>query len=326
MNEQNFFAKREKDWRRLNELCAMADISPTQLRPSEIREMFRLYRRVSADLALARTKSLNTQFIGFLNDLTARCYSTLYRRRRTRWAEAFRRSILVAAQTVRRRAVFVALSLLLFVGSAGYADFCLTKFPDTRARFIPIQAEQNFESWKTGEFDAQSFTEGVAGTGFYLSNNPRVSIIAASISASTFGFGTAYLMFQNGAMIGSLIHELRPVNRIGYLFTRIVPHGIPEISGIIVSGAAGLYMGYALINPGRKRRGQALLEAGKDGVVLLITSVVLMFIAAPIEGFFSFNAAIPDGFKILFSIVSGTAWAAFWFGYGRHEDQIQVEL
>jgi uncharacterized membrane protein SpoIIM required for sporulation len=86
---------------------------------------------------------------------------------------------------------------------------------------------------------------------------------------------------------------------------------------LVISGAAGLLMGYSLINPGRRRRGDALRAAGKDALVLLITATLMMFMAAPIEGFFSFNPRVPVGAKIAFAIVSAIAWGLFWVFYGR---------
>jgi WD40 repeat protein len=55
MNEQAFLQKREGDWRRLTLLCDKADASPSKLTPTELREVVRLYRRASTDLALVRT-------------------------------------------------------------------------------------------------------------------------------------------------------------------------------------------------------------------------------------------------------------------------------
>jgi uncharacterized membrane protein SpoIIM required for sporulation len=76
-------------------------------------------------------------------------------------------------------------------------------------------------------------------------------------------------------------------------------------------------LGYALVNPGRRRRADALRLVGKDAIVLLATSVVLMFIAAPIEGFFSFQPFIPQWLKVVVAGVSACAWAGLWIFFGR---------
>jgi uncharacterized membrane protein SpoIIM required for sporulation len=267
-----------------------------------------------------RTKSNNQQLAEFLNDLVGRAYGILYREQRGSFTKAIGTAVAIAAQTVRRRAWFVFASALLFFGSAFYSFALMTTMPETRSYFLPEGQEEMFEGWKKGEFEERSTDENVFMTAFYASNNPRVSIMAGSVAASTFGVGTAYLLFSNGALLGTLAKELEPKGLIGHMIVSIAPHGVPELSGIIVSGAAGFVMAWALIAPGRKRRGQALLESGKDATVLLLTAFTLMFIAAPIEGFFSFNRDIPAEFKGLFAIVSAVAWGFFWVGYGKQRE------
>ena len=83
-------------------------------------------------------------------------------------------------------------------------------------------------------------------------------------------------------------------------------------------------MGWALINPGRRKRGEALRDAGKDAVTLLGTGVLLMFIAAPIEGFFSFNPTIPSSVKVAVIVVELVFWGLFWTGFGRDQEQLPV--
>lgn len=203
-----------------------------------------------------------------------------------------------------------------------FAFACLRFAPETRTALIPPQMELVFEQWKRGQLRSEEVgpAQSLAMTLFYSTNNPAVSIAGGAIAASTFGVLTAEIIFQNGAMLGALVHELAPEGRVGFFVVRVLPHGITELSGIILSGAAGFVMAWALINPGRKRRGEALTEAGKDAIVLLATSVAMMFIAAPIEGFISFNERIPEIAKIGFAAASAVFWGLFWVGYGRAGD------
>ena len=80
-------------------------------------------------------------------------------------------------------------------------------------------------------------------------------------------------------------------------------------------------MGWALINPGRKRRGEALKDAGRDAITLLCVGVVLMFIAAPIDGFFSFNPNVPSAAKVAVIVVEIIFWSFFWVGFGKSPEE-----
>lgn len=317
MHEEQFFSQREPDWKRLAALCDRADVSPVNLTPEMLHEFVRLYRRVSADLALVRTRSVNVELAEYLNALCGRAYGQLYRTPRGRVGEALARGIAEAARTVRRRSAFVWASLLIVLASTFFAAGLMRAVPDTRPHFIPEEMRPLVDSWRSGEFENRTASESIAMAGFYSSNNPRVSIIAGSLAAATFGLGTTWLLYANGTILGALGSEMADVGKLGHLLVSIAPHGVTEMSGMVISGAAGFCMGWALIAPGRKRRGLALQEAGRDAVVLLATSVVMMFMAAPIEAFFSFNPAVPAPLKALFAVASAIAWLLFWNGYAR---------
>lgn len=322
MNEEAFVKKREPDWQRLTALCDKADASPALLSATELHEFIRTYRRVSSDLARARTESSNIQLIEFLNDLCTRAYSQLYRTPAQPLRKSLASAVLIAAQTVRRCRWLVAASFGIFLFGAIFASSILSLRPDMRSHVIPPDYEATFDHWKSGEGVDRTAGESVLMTAFYATNNPRVSIVAGAAAASTFGIGTAYLLYTNGMILGALSHEMASVNKLGFLYASVLPHGVTEISGILMAGAGGLAMGWALINPGRRRRGEALLAAGKDSAVLLGIGVVQTLLAAPVEGFFSFNPQVPSAFKVAFAAATLVAWLAFWIGYGRDRDPI----
>lgn len=320
MNEQTFVERRCAEWTRLNQLCDKAGTGPHALAPEELREFVQIYRRVCSDLASARTKSANVSLIEYLNSTAGRAYAVLYRSPRKsfwRWLCEF---VVDAPRTVRRQIVFVTLSAVLFFGSGVLSATLIHTVPEARDVFVSAQMESNFKAWRDGLPSDRSSSEGVAMTGFYASNNPKTAIVAATIGAGTFGFGSILMLFQNGAIIGALANDMLGVGKLGFLLASLAPHGVPELSGIIVAGAAGLLFGWALIAPGRKSRGDSLRAVSKDGMTLIGTSVILMFLAAPIEGFFSFNSVIPIWLKVGVALIEVGAWTAFWVGFGRPKE------
>lgn len=324
MNEVAFVAAREPDWQRLTYLCDKADATPARLATPELHELVRLYRKVSTDLATVRTKSSNLQLIQFLNDLVGRAYGIIYRPIRGPFWKAVGIGLETAAQSARRLRWFVLTSTLIFVLGAFFSFLALQFAPETRHHFVGKGQEELMDAWKSGHFEERTLDENIAMTGMYSANNPRAAIATGGLAAGTFGVGTAYVLWTNGMLIGTLAYELSTVNKVGQL-VYIAPHGVTEISGFILAGAAGLHLGWALINPGRRRRGQAMKLAGKDAIVALTASVVMMFLAAPVEGFISFNPAVPLPFKILFAITVAIAWIFFWVGFGRKPGEFSAE-
>ncbi len=320
MNEKSFVNRRETDWQRLAFLCDQADSNLRKVREDDLNEFVRLYRRLSTDLAVARTRTTNLQLVDFLNDLTARAYGILYQAPRKPLFASIVDAVAVAAQTVRRNRWFLFASIGLFVTSIFFCFFVLKAYPDAKDLFIPKGTEQSFDMWKSGHFPGRSSSESAMMTGLYASHNPFVAILSGAIAASTFGVLTAMMIYTNGAMLGALLWYVQPAGNMDFVLSSILPHGVPEMSGILISGAAGFRMGWALINPGRYSRAQSMRAAGKDAITLLATSVVMMFIAAPIEGFFSFNPHVPGWVKLIVAGVSLAAWICFWTFFGRSKE------
>jgi len=317
MNEEAFLLKREEGWARLATLCNRADNSPSALTADELQEFIRLYRGVSRDLALVRTQSNNAPLIDYLNDLAGRAYGVLYRSPRRPVGQIIIGAVERAAQAFRRRFVFVFVSFSLFVGAAMLTPVILHQVPETEEFIVPSMMKDSFEGWKTGIHEERTSDESFMASSFYAFNNPKQAVLTGSVGAGTFGIGSVFLVVFNGAVIGALANELAPVGRLPFLFSNIAPHGVPELSGLFISGAAGLLFGWALIFPGRFSRGDSLREVGPDALTLLATSVVMMFIAAPIEGFFSFNPNIPDWTKAAVGAVEVVIWALFWSQFGK---------
>lgn len=316
MNEVAFVEKREADWKRLMFLCARADVSPSQMTAAELMEMFRLHRRASKDLSIVRTRSGNQELAEYLNTIVVRSYGIIYRPAPKPLRRAIPETLRMVADAGRRLRWFTLASAMLMVVGAVFSWTVLRTVPDAREYVIPPSDEQNFEVWKKGDFDPRTADESIAMTGFYTANNARVAIVTGSLAAGTFGIGTIYIMFATGSQLGALMSELETVGRLSAILT-VLPHGVTELSGIVLAGAAGLRMGWALLVPGRRRRGASLIAAGKDATICLGFSAVMMFMAAPVEGYFSFDPRIPLVYKLLFAGVVGAGWVLFWTGYGR---------
>jgi uncharacterized membrane protein SpoIIM required for sporulation len=319
MNEETFVASRESEWNRFRILCDKADFSPSDLSKAEFREFLQIYRRICRDLSYARTRSDNNALLDLLNDLAGSGYGVLYRTRRGNPIRLMLDGIAVAADTVRRRAIFIAISAFLFFGSAFAMYFVTGYVPETREPLIPAGLEDAFEGWKSGKFDERTADQSLMATSFYASNNPRASLTAAAAGVSTFGIFSIYSLVMNGSLLGVLAREVAPRGHLGFLLSGVYPHGVPELSGIVIAGAAGMLFGWAAFNPGRRSRAEALRLVAKDGMVLLGTSIVLMFIAAPIEGFFSFNPNVSMAAKIAVGTIEVIFWAIFWTQYGRNQ-------
>lgn len=325
-NEEQFLQQRIQGWTRLSMLCEKAARTFRDLSGAEIVEYVRLYRQASGDLAYMSSHSTNRDVVVYLNALVSRAYGQLYRSRVAKFGTVVQQGLWLAADTFRRRIWFFVLSAAIFFGAAFYAAGMMTIRPETKGYFISPEMEPLFDGWKEGKFDGRSADEGLMMTGFYASNNPRVGIITIGVAAGTVGIGSTILIWQNGVMLGSLGKEMNDVGQLGFLLSSVAPHGVSEIGGIFVAGAAGYVLAFGILAPGRRRWIDSLKYAGKDGFVLAVLALILIAAAAPIEGFFSFNPAVPQIAKTIFALIALTGWTAFFGLYGRNKTAADMGL
>ena len=316
MNEEAILRDRGQSWKRLQELTSKAGHRFKRLSDQELEEFVRLYRQTSADLAFLTTHSSNESVVQYLNAVVGQAYSQLYREPYRPWGQKILDALQTAAETVRRRRYALCIAIGIFFAGAFLTSGLLSYSDDFRQFYIP-ENDPNWEAWKSGTHDQRTGGEGIMMTGFYASNNPRVSIITNAVSVVSFGVFTTYLLWTNGVMLGALGHDTASTGNLDFLVLSIAPHGVTEMGGIFMAGAGGFVLAAALIMPGRRSRGDALRLAGKDAFVFLILSILMTLMAAPIEGFFSFDPRIPLWMKGFVAGLTLVGWVAFFAGFGR---------
>jgi uncharacterized membrane protein SpoIIM required for sporulation len=87
----------------------------------------------------------------------------------------------------------------------------------------------------------------------------------------------------------------------------VVTHSAFELTAIVLSGAAGLRLGHALLAPGRYTRLQSLVHAAQESAVIIYGVVAFLLIAAGIEAFWSSARWIPLPMKYS---VAALVWIA----------------
>lgn len=321
MNEEEFFRKREPDWRRLNDLLKYASGSLNALSRTETEELLALYRRCSTDLAIARTQDANLHVVEGLNDLVRRAYMVIYRRPSKKFTTVLYEALVSTTQSVRRQAIFVWISVALFVIFTLWTGFLTSTNPQVKQALIPPEMQSNAKGWLHGLPDRTS-DQSAMMTGFYASHNGLIAVFEPGLAAGTFGLFAFYSIFMNAAAMGALGALMAHAGRLHILIFSILPHGVPELSGFMISAAAGLAMGWALINPGRRSRSEALAAVGQDAIRMAAAAVILTWIAAPIEGWFSYSSRIPLAAKAAFGAVEIIAWTLFWVGFARDRDPV----
>jgi uncharacterized membrane protein SpoIIM required for sporulation len=115
-------------------------------------------------------------------------------------------------------------------------------------------------------------------------NNLLVSIGCFALGL-IFGVGSLFVLIQNGIMLGTFQYLFIREGIYMDSFFTIWMHGAIEISCIIIAGAAGLTLGSGLVFPKTLTRLQSLQLSARRGLLILLTVLPLIVLAAFIEGF-----------------------------------------
>jgi len=137
--------------------------------------------------------------------------------------------------------------------------------------------------------------------GYYIFNNIGIRVPVLRDGRAV-RLGSVWYLVYNGLVIGTVFGYLIAVGRGANLLTYTAGHSPWELTGITVSGTAGLRMGWALIETGGRTRLGSLRAAGPALYRLVAGAAAMLAVAASIEGFWS-ASPVPVAGKAAFGLL-----------------------
>lgn len=256
------------------------------------------YRQAARQLGAARAGQVPDEFLeATYTDL----HDVIHRPARRGWLVLW--SLLrdrVPASVYAMRMHLLGVTMLFVI--SGVAGFWLIySFPDLIAMFASpqlIATVERGELWTEGLLNV---TPSAVLSVSILMNNIVVALFAFC-SGIVFGLGTFYLIGLNGISLGAIFAFTGQHGLAGRLFDFVVAHGCVELSCICIAGAAGSYLGEALIRPGALTRSEAFRLAARDGVRVLAMVTLLLFICGFIEGYVSPDPEVPRWARVTIGV------------------------
>lgn len=279
-----------------------------------------LYRAACEHLALARARAYPAHQVERLEGLTQRAHQLIYRRNDYGAARLLKLFQIDFPQAVRAHRLYVLVAGLVFglplvlLGIATYADpgFILTMHDAQTVRSYEQMYGPGAASigrQRDAQTDWMMF-------GHYILNN--IGIAFQCFAGGIFvGVGSLFFLAYNGISAGSLAGYLSARGHGETFYSFVVTHGAFELTAIVLAGAAGLRLGYALLAPGRRSRRAALELAARESAVIVYGVVAMLLIAAGVEAFWSSARWVAPWVKYL---VGGICWALvilYLVGQGR---------
>ena len=173
------------------------------------------------------------------------------------------------------------LSFLLLFGAAGLGALWAVQDPAAAIGIVPKQfraATEPGHPWHD-----MTAGEQAAFTSEIFTNNIWVTLVAFAGGIAA-GIPTAGALVFNGLLVG-VIGALMTENGNGTGFVDLVTaHGVLELSCLVVAGAAGLRLGWALVEPGHEARRLSLQREARRAVLVAFGTAPWLVVAGIVEG------------------------------------------
>ena len=275
------------------------------------------YRRVCEHLALAKERAYPIHLTARLEALAQEAHQLIYRRQDYGLAHLGRLLRVELPRDVRAQGRYVLAALLLFALPLGLAYLLALQGPDFPLHLLDASRLREFETmYSDGRKSVGRLRE--AGDdwqmfGYYIFHNVGIGFQAfgAGVLAAV---GSAFVLVFNGLFLGAIGGHLNRVGLGHNFWPFVATHSAFELTGIVLSGAAGLRLGLGWLMPGRLARLEALRVAALAALPLVYTAFFLLVVAAGFEAFWSSAAWVAPAVKYS---VAAMCWLLVlaWLGW-----------
>lgn len=313
MDIDRFIARNAAAWDRLDELSKRAGRGVRHLTPAEVDDLVEGYQRASSHLSHARVAYGDPALTARLTRLVTQANGVIYssRSRTLRAVADFFAWRFPAAVWQSGRFVAVSAALLLLPALAvgtwlATSDAALEATGPEAAREAYLT--EDFEDYYSSEPATQFATEVTV-------NNIQVAVTAFATGV-LLCLPAIFLLVYNGAALGTAGGLFADAGELGKFFGLILPHGLLELTAVVIAGAAGLRLGWAVIAPGDRTRSAAVGDEARRSGVIALGLVLAFAVAGLIEGFVT-GRGVPTGLRVGIGVAAEAAFVTWIVVQGR---------
>ncbi len=205
------------------------------------------------------------------------------------------------------RLLGVAVALFLLAAVWGLTMAALR--PEIGFAFLGPEAIRGLEEGRLWTSSLVTSVPPAISSSGIATNNLTVALTAWSGGVLA-GLVPLYVVLLNGLMLGAILGVTLHYSMAGELLQFISAHGMLELTLILVSAAAGLSLGRALVAAGDRPRALAMREAGRDSLAVLLGCLPWFVVLALVEVFVSPSPEVPAGVKLILGLALEGAFLA----------------
>ncbi len=309
MDVDAFVLTHRGTWDRLERLVAKR----RSLTGAEVDELVDLYQRVSTHLSILRSASSDSVLIGRLSGLVARARSVVTGAHAPLsgtflrfWTVSFP---VVAYRTWRwwagTAAAFIAVAVIIAMWVAGSPEVqSAIGTPSDIDQLVNHDIASYYSDHPAGAFALQVWV-----------NNSWVSAQCIALSV-VLGLPIPIILFQNAANVGLIAGLMFQAGKGGILLGLLAPHGLLELTAVFLAAATGMRLGWSVISPGDRPRGQVLAEQGRAVVSVAVGLAAVLLISGLIEALVT-PSPLPTAVRVGIGVVAEAAFLSYIWYFGR---------
>jgi uncharacterized membrane protein SpoIIM required for sporulation len=304
-----FVAAHQAEWDRLDQLVARR----RRLSGGEVDELVTAYQRTATQLSVLRSAGYDPALVARLSTRLARARAAVTGAHTPAWRSVGRFAVVAfPAAAYRARWWWLAsaagsLLVALLIGAG------IARSPAVQASLLPRAAARKLVNQQFRDYYSQYAATSFAAQ--VWTNNVWVAA-ETLISGILLGIPTLLILFDNAANIGADGGLMVAHGRGVEFFALITPHGMLELSAVFLAAAAGLRLGWTIVDPGPRSRGQALAEEGRATVTIALGLIVVLLVSGAIEAFVT-PSPLATWARILIGAVAEAAFLSYVVVLGR---------
>ena len=317
MTETQFITQNEARWKQLEAFNqTLQRKGPRALSRIEIRAFAEVFRAAGYHLAYAKTHFPNGTSLPYLSHIVGVAHNYYYVRERSSLSGVKNYFFCRFPAACRQAWLYTVLSAAMFMAGMAFAYSYVAFDIDRFGQIFPWDFGGGTET--SGGLEGEVVWDYPLMSAIIMTNNIRVAVMALTFGI-TAGIGTVWILFYNGLIVGALAAFIAATGSHGDMlifWSLILPHGVPELLAIFLSGACGLMIGRAMLVPGSYTRREAIIKRAREAVELVPGIVVLLILAALIEGFFT-PLGVPPFFKLGFAFICFAGLSVYFTKAGQ---------
>ncbi|MEU4404626.1 stage II sporulation protein M [Streptosporangium sp. NPDC023963] len=309
MDIDAFVTAHRPAWDRLEDLVRRRG----SLDGAEVDELVDLYQRVATHLSLVRSASADPILVGRLSALVARARSAVTGAHTPAWRE-FVRFFTVSFPVVAYRARWwwLATSVAFLLVSTVVAVW-VGQNPDVQGAIATPKEITQLVEHDFADYYSENPATSFAGQVWV--NNAWVSM-QVIIMSIFLGLPIPYVLWENAFNVAVSAGLMASRGKLDIFFGLITPHGLLELTAVFLAAAVGMRLGWTVVDPGPRRRAEALAEQGRAVMSVALGLVVVLLISGLIEGLVT-PSGLPTWARIGIGVVAEAAFLAYVIFFGR---------